>query len=174
MKSSFGGTNLVPAHSLSKAKFMKKSSFLSAQVSFLHCYKLAAGLIAGAVLLTLALATSAANFTTTVQQPGGQNWNGAIWNPGGVAPTAGNTYECTAGGGPTRIRNPTAGGIQTFPGDSLTLDTGSEIRAKVTVSALDFPGVSGNAGLILNGGNMDTGDNAVFTVTGVISVQAAS
>ncbi|HEY0548984.1 MAG TPA: hypothetical protein VGF13_05245, partial [Verrucomicrobiae bacterium] len=89
-------------------------------------------------------------------------------------PVAGNTYEVVAGGNPSRVRNPVTGGIQTFPGDSLQLNTNTEIRAKIPVTALDFPGVGGNAGLILNGGNLDTGDNAVFTVTGVILVQNPS
>src|ERR1051326_7640867 len=119
-------------------------------------------------------AALAANFTTSVQQAAGQNWSAAIWNPGPVSPTAGNTYECIAGGGPTRVRNPAAAGVQTFPGDSLTLDAGSEIRAKNPGATLDFPGVGGRAGLVMNGGNIDTGDNAVFPVTGSILVQLDS
>jgi len=130
--------------------------------------------LGAAALLALAGGTRAANFTTTVQQGVGANWNGAIWQPGGVSPTVGNTYEATAGGNPTRLRNPATAAVQTFPGDSLTLDAGSEIRAKQPGATLDFPGVGGNAGLILNGGNMDTGDNSVFPVTGSILVQANS
>jgi hypothetical protein len=127
------------------------------------------------VVLCACIATRAANFTTAVQQAGGLNWSQAIWQPGGVTPTAGNTYECVAGGNPTRIRNPVSGGIQTFPGDSLQLDAATEIRAKIPLTAIDFPGVGGNAGLIMNGGNLDTGDNgAVFTITGVMLVQAPS
>src|SRR3954451_24242254 len=86
------------------------------------------GSLAVAASLALAGNGAAANFTTTTQQAAGANWSGAIWQS--TTPTAGNTYECIAGGNPTRVRNPTTGGIQTFPGDSLTLDTGSEIRFK--------------------------------------------
>src|SRR5207249_4928084 len=125
-------------------------------------------------LLVLQSSVQADNFTTTVRQAIGENWNGPIWQPGGVSPAAGNTYECLAGGGPTRLRNPATAGVQTFPGDSLQLDSGSEIRAKAPGATLDFPGVSGNAGLLMNGGNIDTGDNAVFPVTGVILVQTDS
>src|SRR5437868_5781467 len=81
-----------------------------------------------------------------------------IWLPGNVLPTAGNTYEVTAGGNPSRIRNPTYGGSTlTFPGDSLQLNTNTEIRGKTatTPTTINFPGVGGNPGLILNGGNLD-------------------
>jgi fibronectin type 3 domain-containing protein len=138
--------------------------------------------ISAAMLLLLHGSGWAANFTTSVQQGSStppNNWytnnsGVGIWQPGNTSPSPGNTYECVAGGNPTRIRNPTFGGIQTFPGDSLQLDTNTEVRAKQTVTAINFPGVSGNPGLIMNGGNMDTGDNAVFNVTGVILVQNPS
>lgn len=117
----------------------------------------------------------AAHFTTTAQQAVGEDWNAGIWQPGSVSPTAGNTYECLPGGNATRIRSPASGGMQTFPGDSLQLDAGSEIRAKGPAgTVLNFPGVSGNAGLILNGGNLDAGDNAVFQLAGILHVQAPS
>src|SRR5438128_1167056 len=100
--------------------------------------------------------TEAATFTTTTVQGPGQDWNATIWNPGGVAPTAGNTYEAVDNGtafgnalANTRIRNPATVGLQTFVGDSLTLNTNSEIRAKQPGAILDFPGVGGNPGLIL-------------------------
>src|SRR5712671_7114744 len=104
------------------------------------------------LLVFCALRIDAANFTTAVQQAAAQRWDGAIWNPGPVAPTAGNTYECIAGGNPTRIRNPNSGsspsdpviGVKTFPGDSLQLDAASEIRAKGIGNTIDFPGVGGN------------------------------
>src|ERR1051325_4789638 len=122
----------------------------------------------------------AANFTTAVQQGTSAHWSQAIWQPGAVTPTAGNTYECVAGGNPTRVRNPASGsgdpviGVKTFPGDSLTLNTNTEIRSKGPGNTLDFPGVGGNPGLIFNGGNIDVGDDGVFPVTGVILVQAPS
>src|SRR5436853_5914660 len=83
----------------------------------------------------------AAKLTTTNSQAAAENWTLAIWktNDGGmaVAPAAGNTYVCVSNGIPfgnnknnTRIRNPASAGVQTFPGDSLTLNLNTEIRAK--------------------------------------------
>src|SRR5271170_5636120 len=90
------------------------------------------------------------NLTTIKSQGSGSYWSQAIWAtnaPGTFAnttplvmPVAGNTYEEVQGGNPsyafgannTRLRNPTgeAGTSQTFPGDSLQLDTNTEIRLK--------------------------------------------
>src|SRR5436190_22802070 len=89
----------------------------------------------------------AANLTTTVVQANGNNWTAAIWKTNGTGtaavPVAGNTYECVSNGvtignglGNTRIRNPAAAGIQTFPGDSLMMDTNSELRAKLSGATL--------------------------------------
>ena len=88
---------------------------------------------------------------------------------------AGNTYELVANGvafgdnkANTRVRNPVAAGVQTFPGDSLTFNTNTDIRAKTATGlVLNFPGVGGNPGLILNGGALNAGDNAVFEFAGV-------
>ena len=136
-----------------------------------------AALLACFLIATRAIA---ANFTTTVQQGTTAHWAQTIWQPGGVAPSSGNTYQCIAGGNPTRVRNPASGsgdpviGVKTFPGDSLQLDAASEIRSKGVGNTLDFPGVGGSAGLIMNGGNIDTGDDGVFALTGVVLVQADS
>src|SRR5262249_45901887 len=120
-------------------------------------------------------------------QPGGQNWTALIWsNPPNTtltAPVAGNTYECLYNGttafgnavGSTRIRNPNTGGVQAFPGDSLTLNTNTEIRFKSTAGAtVNFSGVGGAPGLILNGGVLNSGDNALFTLGGIIEARALS
>jgi len=128
---------------------------------------------------------AAANLTTTNVQPGGANWTAAIWKTNGagtaVAPVAGNTYECIPNGilfgnarNNTRIRNPAVAGVQTFPGNSLTLDTNTELRMKQPGAVLNFPGVGTNAGLILNGGVLNVGDDSVFTVTGTIQVVSPS
>jgi hypothetical protein len=128
----------------------------------------------------------AANLTTTVVQPGGNNWSALIWKTNGTGtavgpPVAGNTYECVSNGvtigngaNNTRIRNPAASGIQTFPGDWLMMDTNSELRAKQAGATLDFPGVGGNPGLILNGGMLNGGDDANFPITGRIQILAQS
>src|SRR4051812_18189264 len=76
------------------------------------------------------------NLTTTVLQPAGNDWTFAIWKTNGstatnlVVPVAGNTYTMVSNGTPignnlsnTRVRNPTSGGLLTFPGDSLTMNT---------------------------------------------------
>jgi len=140
--------------------------------------------------IALAPALQAANFTTTVSEGSGNNWNlnnnVGIWQPGNATPTAGNTYEClgngvgfgaTATGGAvanTRIRNPATAGVQTFAGDSLKLNADTEIRAKQVGAILNFPGVGGNPGLILNGGALNAGDDTVFQITGSMEVTATS
>ena len=122
---------------------------------------------------------STTNLTTTASQGIGQDWTMAIWQTNGtgtaVSPASGNTYECVFNGtaignnlGETLIRSPAAGGLSTFPGNSLTLDTNTEIRMKAVGSTLNFPGVNGNPGLILNGGLLNVGDSGGFTVTGIV------
>lgn len=124
-------------------------------------------------------ASQAANLTTTQSQGGSTDWTAAIWKTNGtgtaVSAVSGNAYECVANGtaiganlNETRLRNPTNGGVVTFPGDSLTLDTNTEIRMKIVGTTLNFPGVSGNPGLILNGGTLNVGDSGGFSVSGVI------
>src|SRR5690349_15354223 len=82
------------------------------------------------------------NFITTNIVAGGSDWTGAIWKTNGstatnmVAPTAGNTYRTISNGVSignntlnTRLRPPISG-TATFPGDSLTLQTNTELRLK--------------------------------------------
>lgn len=143
----------------------------------------------------------AANLTTTNIQAAGANWTAAIWKTnasgfatnGGafVAPVAANTYETVFNGigvgnglNNTRIRCPQVAGVQTFPGASLTLRTNTELRLKnngagaggntAVINSVDFPGVGGNPGLILNGGLIDGGDDGVYPMTGSIQVQSLS
>ncbi|HEY5914251.1 MAG TPA: immunoglobulin domain-containing protein, partial [Verrucomicrobiae bacterium] len=130
--------------------------------------------------------SGAASLTTTNVQAGGANWTAAIWKTNGAGtavgpPVPGNTYQCIPNGTPfgngtsnTRIRNPALAGLQTFSGDSLTLNTNTELRMKAAGAVLNFPGVGGNAGLILNGGVLNAGDDTVFTVTGKIQVASQS
>ena len=147
--------------------------------------RLGAGL--AALLALWAAAPAGADVLTTKDsQGGGLNWNGVIWRTNGVgnpaAPVAGNTYELVANGvafgdnkANTRVRNPVAAGVQTFPGDSLTFNTNTDIRAKTATGlVLNFPGVGGNPGLILNGGALNAGDNAVFEFAGSIAVATPS
>jgi hypothetical protein len=64
--------------------------------------------------------------------------------------------------------------VKTFPGDSLTLNAHTDIRAKDVGDILDFPGVGGNPGLILNGGALNPGDTGAFGLTGRVFVASAS
>ena len=156
----------------------------SVRFSF-SCSKFA-GLILGVIFLLVSVSSRAANLTAAVSQAGGASWTDAIWQTNGLgtslSPVAGNTYECVSNGvafgnntGNTRIRNPTAGGLTTFPGDSLTLNTNTEIRFKTATGlVLNFPGVAGNPGLILNGGVLNAGDDVVFTITGKVQVASQS
>lgn len=149
--------------------------------------RLSVPLLAAAVgLACLPRAGPAANLTTTNVQATGADWTAAIWNTNGVGtpvgpPVANNTYQCLSNGVPfgngksnTRIRNPALAGLQTFPGDSLTLNTNTELRMKQPGAILNFPGVSGNPGLILNGGVLNAGDDTVFLVTGKVQVASQS
>ncbi|HEY5914252.1 MAG TPA: immunoglobulin domain-containing protein [Verrucomicrobiae bacterium] len=154
-------------------------------------------------ILTLACCTAgllcspgfgqAANLTTTNTVGANTGWNTAnIWKTNGTGPTvtgpvAGNTYECVFNGNPfgastsnTRMRNlyaSTSPLFQTFPGDSLTLNTNTEFRFKAvsgTAPTVNFPGVGGNPGLILNGGVLNVGDNMVLPIAGKIQAAPGS
>src|SRR5882724_7039977 len=123
-----------------------------------------------AAILPMASQAAGTNLITKTSQASGQNWTAVIWqtnngsgNTGvgaGVAPIAGNTYTAVSntlsianGVANTRLRPPTTGNA-TFPGDSLTMMTNTEMRFKVgsTGNSMNFPGVGGNPGLILKGG----------------------
>ena len=121
--------------------------------------------------------------------------NDGLGNPIGpfVAghPAAGNTYTLVQGPNPaignnqneTRTRNLYTNGtptpLWTFPGDSLTLTTNTEIRFKqiatpATIETVNFPGVGGNPGLILNGGMLNVGDAIIQPVAGIIQAVPGS
>lgn len=146
-----------------------------------------------ALVCAIAASAHAANFTTTTQQGAGDtnNWNSLIWNPGPVSPTAGNTYEALPG---ARVRSPNGttgsggngatGQTFTFPGDSLTFTgvgfstTGAsgEFRFKQNFDnpVFNFPGVSGNPGLILNGGILNNGDERLMTISGLVGTASGT
>jgi hypothetical protein len=137
----------------------------------------------GAALL-LAAPSFGAVFTTTVTQAAGQNWGAAFWIPQGggaaVAPSAGNTYFVNSNGvaianlsANARIRNPTSAGVQTFPGDQLTITTNAEFRFKTGSGAINFPGVNGNPGLVMDGGVWNIADAFNPTVTGRVHIATA-
>jgi uncharacterized repeat protein (TIGR03806 family) len=127
--------------------------------------------------------------TTTNVEPQGSDWTASIWQTNGtgtaVAPVAGNNYAMVFNGtsignglNNTRIRSPGVSGDITFAGNSLTVNTNTELRAKgVPPVTNNFPGVGGNPGLILNGGLLNDGDNTsptVTTITGSIEILGQS
>jgi len=56
----------------------------------------------------------------------------------------------------------------------LTMYTNTELRAKQVGASLNFPGVAGNPGLILNGGMLNGGDDTTFPISGSIQVLSQS
>jgi hypothetical protein len=154
-----------------------------------HSFAKLSGLFPASFVATgsgsITVTTGPGHFYTTAVVASGSDWNGLIWTnaPGAafVSPVAGNIYEALDNGvafgnnrGNTRLRNPAVAGVQTFRGDQLILNTNTEIRAKQAGAILNFPGVVGKAGLVLNGGNLNSGDNAVFTITGTIEARTGS
>src|SRR3954462_15706125 len=147
-------------------------------------------LLLGVAALLLGTFSQAGEFTSTVSQGAGATWMANIWVPVGggaaVAPSAGNNYTMlnngvvfANGAGNARIRNPLNNGLVIFAGDMLTLSTNTEIRFKNAsnpppAQVLVFPGVGGNPGLVLNGGVLNAGDAAVFTINGNIRIDAPS
>src|SRR4051812_45211989 len=83
-----------------------------------------------------------ADLTQNTSEAGGQSWTNVFWRTNGVGtqvgpPVPGNTYQMVPNTipfgnnlGNSRIRNPIANSslLETFPGDSLTLNTNTEIR----------------------------------------------
>jgi hypothetical protein len=138
--------------------------------------------------LTVLATGSATNYTldfpgTNVVQPNGADWNTVSnWNPLGLSATVsmlanpGSTFELLSG---SRLRTPGTSGLQVFPGIQLTVD-GSGVfeddNANPTnVSELRFK--SGSAAptnyfsnLVLNGGQLDQGVNALQAIEGTITV----
>jgi len=126
-------------------------------------------------LLLMTSAMRADDFTTSDNQlyfASPRCWNEAIWQPGESSPVAGSAYEVLEGG---LILNPPSAGVRTFPGDALVLDSGATLDVKGPVgTSLNFPGIDGNGGLILNGGTLMAGDNHTFRISGRICVAADS
>jgi hypothetical protein len=116
------------------------------------------------------------------------DWTAAIWTnstvTSPVSATSGNTYECVGNGtlfgngsgGTTHITTAIAGpaGSLTFPGDSLMMDQDTELWIE-NATNLNFSGVGGNPGLILNGGVLWTAISGVkANIAGSIEVTQQS
>jgi hypothetical protein len=126
------------------------------------------------------------SLTTTNVEPQGVDWTAAIWKTNGtgtaVAPVAGNAYSLVFNAvqvgnnlNNTRVRSPDVAGVQTFPGDSLTVNRNTELRSKHTPTTINFPGVGGKPGLVIDGGLLNNGtDGGVTTITGSVEVRSQS
>src|SRR5436190_804673 len=138
-------------------------------------------------------AGAATAFTTFSMGSAPTAWTNQIWKVNAAdtfsnAPFAGTNYIAMSNGiaqsgnvANTRLRNPAVDGTINFPGDSLTLQTNTDIRFKKGAAAgppfpflsptvTRFPGVGGNPGLILDGGSLNPGDDATFPIAGAIRV----
>jgi len=138
-------------------------------------------------------------YTTTSTQTGspGTSWaSSVIWRLNGtgsaMAAAPGNTYEALSNGtglgsgnATTLLRPPYSAGtpnIAVFPGDSLILDTNTQIRLKALstsgtsaqglnyeVPTNSFPGANGLTGLVLKGGCLNVGDTGdAATILGTV------
>jgi hypothetical protein len=133
---------------------------------------------------------SAESITMHSDQPGGSDWDtGVYWsdgNPASVSAAAfpGSTYELLASGGLiTRLRTPLNPTVAVFPGNILTLDgTGvwtnnpatngavSEIRFKQPTSASGVPGTVYFKKLVMNGGQLDVGNDGLLVLQGEVDI----
>jgi PA14 domain/Chitobiase/beta-hexosaminidase C-terminal domain len=132
-----------------------------------------------------ATALGDANLTTTTVEASGSDWTAAIWKTNGagtaVSPVAGNNYAMVSDGtaignglNNTRVRTPATAGNYTFPGDSLTLNSNTELRAKNEPGTITFTGVGANPGLVLNGGMLNGGTDGPLTIAGTVRVTGQS
>ena len=157
------------------------------------------GSITSSVAALTVLPTSPANnFTlnyggTPIAQSTGKDWNTANnWNPGGLPASTsvyaypGSSYELVV---KSRLRNPAATTYNIFPGASLIVDGGgvvengtvnnvSEIRFKNNAAASSLAGgfYSTNyfPNLVLNGGQLNIGDNTTVVLQGKVTVATNS
>jgi hypothetical protein len=145
--------------------------------------------VVGAVLLTAAMQSlQAANYTsptTGAQQPGGNNWDTLnYWQPGGLSATdivandPAATFQLRPG---ARLRSPVDSLDSTFPGAVLTLE-GNGVRfqnpaATDPVSEIRFKQSTAPEGgivtfqrLVLNGGQLDTGNPGLVILRGQLDI----
>jgi fibronectin-binding autotransporter adhesin len=137
-------------------------------------------LLAGALLLGGIEASLAADVKLkTTDAAGTSSLTGATNWSNNALPSAGNAYYTT--NFTIRTPNPTTSGNNyVFGGDSLSIDPGGRLLGKIGNNAANNTtfGTITVANLILNGGTLDqagaNSDNSVLTVTGNVSVNAAS
>ena len=114
-----------------------------------------------------------------IQQAQNLDWNTASnWSDGNPASLSslsnpGSTYEVVAG---ARLRSPAAGADSIFPGVKLTVD-GSGIFVNnndATIGEFRFkhasPGIVFIPDLVMNGGELDSGDNGLVQIQGEMDI----
>jgi hypothetical protein len=136
--------------------------------------------------LTILTPGPAMNFTldfggTPVVEGTGSDWDTvSAWNPGGQAASVakyanpGSTFEAVVG---SRLRNPAGTNFSVFPSSQLTID-GSGVMENGTLTAVgEFrfknnfsPATVYFPNLVLNGGQLDLGDNVVIDIQGELTV----
>ncbi len=148
--------------------------------------------------LTVLPISPATNFTlnyggTPIAQSTGKDWNTANnWNPGGLPASTsayaypGSSYELVV---KSRLRNPAATTYNIFPGASLvvngngiiengTVNNVSEVRFKNSAAGSSLAGgfYSTNyfPNLVLNGGQLNIGDNTTIVLQGKVTMAANS
>lgn len=116
--------------------------------------------LAASALPLLAGATArAADITQTVDN---KSWLDPIWGSPAAVATAGNNYISITGSTTNVVRSSPAGsttnGTTDFPGDTLTIPSGSRLVLKQTgAETATLQGGAGN--LVLNGGRLSLGPN---------------
>jgi hypothetical protein len=136
--------------------------------------------------LTVLPTGSAMNLTldfggVPIIQPTGTDWNTVTnWSDGRPASLSalanpGSTYRVVAG---ARLRSPVDSVYAVFPGDVLTVD-GDGVYANngtATIAEIRFkhssPGTNYFKRLVMNGGQLDSGDNGLMVIAGRMDVLA--
>ena len=117
-----------------------------------------------------------------IVQPTGSDWNTANqWSDGKPASLSalgnpGSTYRVVPG---ARLRSPVDASYAAFPGDILTLEGDgvySPDGASGTIAEIRFkhanPGTNYFKRLVMNGGQIDSGDNGIMVIAGRMDVLA--
>ena len=136
--------------------------------------------------LTLLTPGPAMNFTldfngTPVVEGTGADWDSlSAWNPGGQPASAskyanpGSTFEVVVG---SRLRNPAGTNFSVFPSSQLTIDGSGTMENNSLGAVGEFrfknnfnPATVYFPNLVLNGGQLDTGDNVLIDIQGTLTV----
>jgi hypothetical protein len=119
---------------------------------------------------------SAVDVMLVSSMPGGSTWtSGTFWSDAQPAHAGADYLAPGTTPPPAIVRSPTNGTNDTFPGDSLTIGTGSVMRLKgVTGALVTFGNLKLNGGTLHNGNNGSAGSAFTQTVAGAINVLSDS